>query len=87
MQAYTLYEFLFGTSTFRSVSVTEQPVRGFGQSWPNLIFLPYDSLLDSTTQNMLGFQQIGEYREFYRIVAVHEMAHQASDLFSKPSAI
>jgi hypothetical protein len=76
LQAFKFYEFFFGPLPFKSVSVTEQPIRGFGQSWPNLIFLPYDSLLDSTTRNSLGLQNFGEARQFYENVAVHEMAHQ-----------
>jgi Peptidase family M1 domain len=74
--ALKLYESYFGVLPFKTVSVTEQPVRGFGQSWPTLIYLPYDSLLDSTTRQSLGFQDSPEAREFYNIVAVHEMAHQ-----------
>jgi Peptidase family M1 domain len=75
-QALKLDEFFFGKLPFKSVAVTEQPVRGFGQSWPYLIFLPYDSLLDSTTRQSLRLQNAPEAREFYNIVAVHEMAHQ-----------
>jgi len=75
-QALKFFEYLFGTLPFKTVSVTEQPVRGYGQSWPTLIFLPYDSLLDSTTRNSLGLQESAEEREFYSLVAVHEMAHQ-----------
>ena len=75
-QALKLYEFYFGSLPFKTVSVTEQPVRGFGQSWPTLIFLPYDSLLDATTRNSLGLQDSAEAREFFSIVAVHEMSHQ-----------
>jgi Peptidase family M1 domain len=75
-QAFQLYQFYFGPLPFKSVSVTEQPVRGYGQSWPTLIFLPYDSLLDSTTRNSLQLQESPEAREFYNVVAVHEMAHQ-----------
>jgi len=75
-QAFRLFEFLFGSLPFKTVSITEQPVMGYGQSWPNLIFLPYDSLLDATTRNSLGLQDSGEEREFYSLVAVHEMAHQ-----------
>ncbi|MBN1568211.1 MAG: hypothetical protein JXA73_10215 [Acidobacteria bacterium] len=75
-QAFKLFEFLYGPLPFKAVSVTEQPIRGYGQSWPNLIFLPYDSLLDATTRNSLGLQDSGGEREFYTIVAVHEMAHQ-----------
>jgi hypothetical protein len=76
LQAFKFYEYLFGPLPFKSISVTEQPIRGYGQSWPNLIFLPYDSLLDATTRNGLGYQESAEEREFYNIVAVHEMAHQ-----------
>jgi len=75
-QALKLNEYYFGKLPFKNISVTEQPVRGFGQSWPTLIFLPYDSLLDSTTRQSLGLQGSAEAREFYNIVAVHEMAHQ-----------
>ena len=75
-QALKLFEFLFGPLPFKTVSITEQPVMRSGQSWPNLIFLPYDSLLDATTRNSLGLQDSGEERAFYSLVAVHEMAHQ-----------
>jgi hypothetical protein len=75
-QALKFFEYLFGTLPFKTISVTEQPVRGYGQSWPTLIFLPYDSLLDATTRNSLRLQDSGEEREFYNLVAVHEMAHQ-----------
>lgn len=75
-QALKFFEYLFGTLPFKRVAVTEQPIRGYGQSWPTLIFLPYDSLLDATTRNSLRLQESAEAREFYNLVAVHEMAHQ-----------
>jgi aminopeptidase N len=75
-QAFKFYEFFFGHLPFKEVAVSEQPVRGFGQSWPYLVFLPYDSLLDATTRNSLRLQETAEAREFYNVVAVHEMAHQ-----------
>ncbi|HET7841523.1 MAG TPA: hypothetical protein VFM21_07955, partial [Terriglobia bacterium] len=65
LQALKFYEYCFGPLPFKHVSVTEQPIRGFGQSWPYLIFLPYDSLLDSATRNNLGLQDTAEAREFY----------------------
>jgi len=74
--ALKLFEYYFGPLPFKAVSVTEQPVRGYGQSWPTLIFLPYDSLLDSTTRHSLRLQESAEAREFYNIVAIHEIAHQ-----------
>jgi aminopeptidase N len=75
-QAFRLFEYLYGPLPYKAVSVTEQPIRGYGQSWPNLIFLPYDSLLDSTTRHSLKLQESAEAREFYNTVAVHEMSHQ-----------
>ena len=76
MQAMKLYQYYFGQLPFKTVAVTEQPIRGYGQSWPTLVFLPYDSLLDGTTRHQLRLADTGEEREFYNIVAVHEMAHQ-----------
>lgn len=76
LAAMRLYENYFGPLPFKTISVTEQPVRGYAQSWPTLVFLPYDSLLDSTTRNNLHLQDTGEEREFYNLVAAHEMAHQ-----------
>ncbi|HEX5413943.1 MAG TPA: M1 family aminopeptidase [Terriglobia bacterium] len=76
LAAMRLYEDYFGPLPFKTISVTEQPVRGYAQSWPTLIFLPYDSMLDSTTRNNLHLQDSGEEREFYNLVAAHEMSHQ-----------
>jgi hypothetical protein len=75
-QALKLFEYYYGALPFNNISVTEQPIRGYAQSWPTLIFLPYDSLLDATTRNQLRLQDTAEAREFYNVVAVHEMAHQ-----------
>jgi hypothetical protein len=71
-----LYSFLFGDLPFNTVSVTEQPIRGYGQSWPYLIFPPYDTFLDATTRNNLELQSSSSAQEFYNVVGVHEMAHQ-----------
>jgi len=76
MQAFRLCEILYGPLPFKAVSITEQPVRGFGQSWPNLVFLPYDAFLDATTRHNLQLAVSPEDREFYNLIAVHEMAHQ-----------
>jgi hypothetical protein len=76
LHAFRFFEFLFGPLPFKNISVTQQPVRGYAQSWPYLIFLPYDVFLDSTTRNALGLSDSREQREFYQIVAIHEMAHQ-----------
>jgi hypothetical protein len=76
LNAFKFFEFLFGPLPFKNISVTQQPVRGYAQSWPYLIFLPYDVFLDSTTRNALGLSDFREQREFYQTVAIHEMAHQ-----------
>ncbi len=76
LAAMRLYEDYFGPLPFKTVSVTEQPIRGYAQSWPTLIFLPYDSLLDATTRNNLHLQDTAEEQEFYDLVAAHEMSHQ-----------
>lgn len=75
-QAFKLYEHYFGPLPFKLISLTEQPVFGFGQSWPTLVFLPFDSVLDETIRHGLGLDQSAEAREFYNLVAVHEMSHQ-----------
>jgi Peptidase family M1 domain len=74
--AFGLYKHYFGDLPFKTISVTEQPVFGFGQSWPTLVFLPWDSLLDATTRHSLRLQDSAEAREFYDVVAVHELSHQ-----------
>jgi Peptidase family M1 domain len=74
--AFGLYQHFFGPLPFKTISITEQPVFGFGQSWPTLIYLPWDSLLDATTRNSLRLQTTAEARQFYDVVAVHEMSHQ-----------
>jgi len=76
LQALKLYQYYYGDLPFKAVAVTEQPIRGYGQSWPTLVFLPYDSLLDPATLHQLHLADSGEEREFYNVVAVHEMAHQ-----------
>ena len=75
-QAFKLYQSYFGPLPFKTISVTEQPVGFFGQSWPTLIFLPYLALLDATTLHSLRLRDTAEGREFFDIVGVHEMSHQ-----------
>lgn len=75
-QAMHLFEHYFGQLPFKNISVSEQPIRGYGQSWPTLIFLPYDALLDATTRDNLHLQETAGQREFYNIVPIHEMSHQ-----------
>lgn len=79
-QALKIFAYAFGPLPFRDIAVTEQPVIGYGQSWPSLIFLPYDALLPGSARRSLmqfmGILETEDTRLFYRTVAVHEMAHQ-----------
>lgn len=75
-QALKLFEVYFGDLPFKTISVTEQPIRGYAQAWPMLVFLPYDSFLDATTRNSFHLQSSAEAREFYNTVVQHELSHQ-----------
>ena len=55
------------------VSITQQSQWFFGQSWPQLIYLPYLAFLDGTTRNTLGLNGV---KDFVDEVGPHELAHQ-----------
>ncbi len=75
-QALQFFAVYFGNLPFKAISVAEQPVMLRTQSWPYLISLSYDSLLDSTTRNSMHMQDSGGSRDFYTIGAVREMSKQ-----------
>ena len=54
MQVCTIY---FGRAPYDNLNITEQPNFNFGQSWPNLVYLPISAYIDSTQRWML-FGQI-----------------------------
>ncbi len=70
-----LFTHCFGPTPFKTLSITQQPSSVFGQSWPTLVFMPYISLLDSTTRNQLGLN-FGSSKRFLDEVGSHEVAHQ-----------
>ena len=73
MQVCTRY---YGKSPYDNVYVTEQPNFAFGQSWPNLVYLPISAYIDST-QRWLLFGRIDDnFTGFVREVTPHEVAHQ-----------
>jgi hypothetical protein len=43
-----LYSSWFGKSEFSRIAITQQPQMNFGQSWPELVYLPLIAYLDST---------------------------------------
>jgi len=66
----------FGKSPFDSISITEQPNFNFGQSWPNLVYLPISAYIDSTQRWELFGQINNKFTAFVDEVTPHEVAHQ-----------
>ena len=73
MQVCTLY---FGKGPYENIYITEQPNFGFGQSWPNLVYLPISAYIDSTQRWMLFGQINSKFTGFVQEVTPHEVAHQ-----------
>jgi len=71
-----LCSFYFGKSGYEEISITEQPDFNFGQSWPNLVYLPISAYTDSTQRWMLFGQINSKFTGFVQEVAPHEVAHQ-----------
>jgi hypothetical protein len=73
LQLCTLY---FGRSPYDEIYITEQPNFNFGQSWPNLVYLPISAYTDSTQRWMLFGTIDSKFTGFVQEVAPHEVAHQ-----------
>jgi len=71
--AMSLYTNYFGPVPFKRVAMTQQTACTFGQSWPNLIYLPICSFFDSTVRHQL---KLDDTRGYWKTVAPHEVAHQ-----------
>jgi hypothetical protein len=73
LQLCSLY---FGKSPYDEIYITEQPNFGFGQSWPNLVYLPISAYIDSTQRWMLFGRIDNKFTGFVQEVTPHEVAHQ-----------
>jgi hypothetical protein len=73
MQVCTVY---FGRAPYENIEITEQPNFSFGQSWPNLVYLPISAYIDSTQRWMLFGQINAKFTGFVQEVTPHEVAHQ-----------
>ena len=73
MQVCTLY---FGKAPYDNIYITEQPNFSFGQSWPNLVYLPISAYIDSTQRWMLFGHIDSKFTGFVQEVTPHEVAHQ-----------
>lgn len=73
LQLCTTY---FGKSPYNQIYITEQPNFAFGQSWPNLVYLPISAYTDSTQRWMLFGNINNKFTGFVQEVTPHEVAHQ-----------
>jgi len=71
VQVYTDY---FGPSSFKRVALTQQTACNFGQSWPQLVWIPICYFFDTTVQHSLGLDWGN--RGYWKVVTPHEVAHQ-----------
>ena len=71
MQLYTDY---FGPSLFKHMQLTQQTACNFGQSWPELVWIPICYYFDTTVRHQLGMDW-GD-RGYWKVVTPHEVAHQ-----------
>ena len=71
-----LCSFYFGKIPYDEIYITEQPNFNFGQSWPNLVYLPISAYTDSTQRWMLFGTINAKFSGFVQEVTPHEVAHQ-----------
>jgi hypothetical protein len=71
-----LCNFFFGKIPYDEISITEQPDFNFGQSWPNLVYLPISAYTDSTQRWLLFGTINNKFTGFVQEVTPHEVAHQ-----------
>jgi len=71
-----LCSFYFGKIPYDTISVTEQPNFNFGQSWPNLVYLPISAYTDSTQRWMMFGTIDSKFSGFVQEVTPHEVSHQ-----------
>ncbi|HEY4765398.1 MAG TPA: M1 family aminopeptidase [Candidatus Sulfotelmatobacter sp.] len=72
--AVQLYSQYFGPSLFKHLQLTQQTACNFGQSWPELVWIPLCYYFDTTVRHELGMDW-GD-RGYWKVVTPHEVAHQ-----------
>lgn len=72
--AVELYTDYFGPSLFKHLQITQQTACNFGQSWPELVWIPMCYYFDTTVRHQLGLDW-GD-RGYWKVVTPHEVAHQ-----------
>ena len=72
--AVELYTDYFGPSLFKHLQITQQTSCQYGQSWPELVWIPMCYFFDTTVRHQLGMD-FGD-RGYWKVVTPHEVAHQ-----------
>jgi len=72
--AVELYTDYFGPSLFKHLQITQQTSCRYGQSWPELVWIPMCYFFDTTVRHQLGMD-FGD-RGYWKVVTPHEVAHQ-----------
>ena len=68
-----IYSDYFGDLPYKRLAMTQQTATNYGQSWPELVYLPISYLFDETARHFLGMDDPSGY---FNVVAPHEVAHQ-----------
>jgi hypothetical protein len=72
--AIKLYTDYFGALPFKRLSVTQQTACTYGQSWPELVWLPICSFYDVTVRHQMGLDWADN--GYWDVVTPHEVSHQ-----------
>jgi hypothetical protein len=72
--ATEIYTDYFGPSSFKHLAITQQTACSYGQSWPELVWIPMCYFFDTTVRHQLGMD-FGD-RGYWKVVTPHEVAHQ-----------
>jgi hypothetical protein len=72
--AVQVYSDYFGPSSFKHLQLTQQTACDFGQSWPELVWIPICYYFDTTVRHELRMDW-GD-RGYWKVVTPHEVAHQ-----------
>jgi hypothetical protein len=71
--AVEIYSDYFGPLQFKRLAMTQQTAMNYGQSWPEMVYLPMSYFYDTTIRHQLGMD---DPRGYFKVVAPHEVAHQ-----------
>ncbi|MGB9199415.1 MAG: M1 family aminopeptidase [Terriglobales bacterium] len=72
--AAQLYSDYFGPSLFKHLQITQQTACSYGQSWPELVWLPVCYYFDTTVRHSLSLDNTD--KGYWKVVTAHEVAHQ-----------